>query len=534
MPLFCVMLTKAKAASLNQVTFKRNVLLQVFKPEEEKLLEKYMVDASLCHFALTNFRARTLAYEFAQFNNINIPESWKNKKAAGKDWLRAFMNRHKLSFRTPEGISMSRATSFNEANVKIFFDNLAALKEKYKFAAQDIYNLDETGCITVHRPPKVIALKGQRTVSQMTSGERGTLITLVAIICASGKAVPPFLVFPRVNYKDHMIRNAPPGTKGVTNRSGWMISDLFLPVLEHFVLHERPTKEHPKLMILDNHESHLSIAAIEYAREHGIILLTLPPHCSHKLQPLGVAVFKSFKSAYNDAADRWLLNHPGSVITIYDVAQLVGEAFPKSFVPVNIISGFKKTGIEPYNSKVFGPDDYKSSYVTDRPDPAVEQAAHGVSLKSLLPPKEPKKLKKSSKKRLFAAAVSGNSDDSEDSEVVSLHDSDSSTDEIECEESPTDLEVGGFALVKVYSKSKSKDDFRYYICQVDEAYVEGYDVTFFKRVTGMFKFQSTEETGFVKEVDCVVNLPDPIKFKAGRFKGMVAFTFDFDDFSPIF
>ncbi|XP_049782387.1 uncharacterized protein LOC126184069 [Schistocerca cancellata] len=178
------------------------------------------------------------------------------------DWLRAFMKQNRLSLRTPEQTCISRAISFTEANVEVFFDNLICLKAKYRFEPQDMYNLDEAAATTVHKPPKVLAQTGCRTVGQATSAKRGSLVTMVAIISASGTAVPPFLVFPREHFKDHMLHNALPVSGVGATASDWMNSKLFLPVLLHFVKHECPTKEQPKLIILDNHESHTSIAAI--------------------------------------------------------------------------------------------------------------------------------------------------------------------------------------------------------------------------------------------------------------------------------
>lgn len=58
----------------------------------------------------------------------------------------------------------NRATSFTEANLNLFLDYLAALKEKHKFKPQDVYNLDETGCVTVHRPLKIVAENGKRDI----------------------------------------------------------------------------------------------------------------------------------------------------------------------------------------------------------------------------------------------------------------------------------------------------------------------------------------------------------------------------------
>ena len=40
--------------------------------------------------------------------------------------------------------------------------------------------------------------------------------------------------------------------------------------------------------MFDGHVSHKSLEAIRLAKEHGITLLTLPPHTSHRLRPLDV------------------------------------------------------------------------------------------------------------------------------------------------------------------------------------------------------------------------------------------------------
>ena len=62
-------------------------------------------------------------------------------------------------------------------------------------------------------------------------------------------------------------------------------------------------------------------------------------------------VFKSFKSNYSKACKRYIVANPGRVITTDVVASLIGDAWPLSFTPVNIHSGFKKSGICPLNPK---------------------------------------------------------------------------------------------------------------------------------------------------------------------------------------
>ena len=50
------------------------------------------------------------------------------------------------------------------------------------------------------------------------------------------------------------------------------------------------------ILILDNHDSHISIETIDLSKENGVTLLMLLPHCSHKLQPLDRSVYGPFKT----------------------------------------------------------------------------------------------------------------------------------------------------------------------------------------------------------------------------------------------
>lgn len=237
----------------------------------------------------------------------------------------------------------------------------------HNFSADRVYNCDETGVTTVSDPPKVFAKRGQKQVGQATSAERGELVTVLNFVSASGSFIPSAFIFPRVNYKDFMLTGAPQGSLGLANRSGWMTDKHFLSCMEHFVRHTRPQRDSKVLLILDNHESHVSFPVVEYAKRNNVILLTFPPHCSHKLQPLDVAIYGPFKRFIKVAQDEWMLTHPGQTMTIYNLAPIVQKAFLSAFTPKNILSGFSATGIFPPNRNVFSSDDFLTSYVTDHP-----------------------------------------------------------------------------------------------------------------------------------------------------------------------
>lgn len=143
-----------------------------------------------------------------------MPSNWEREKMAGKQWLRSFRKRHsELTVKKPEPCSLARATAFNRMNVAKFFNNLKTAYERHENFGNGsrIFNLDETSTTSVQRPQKVVAASG-RSTNKVTSGERGVLVTTCCIVSATGQALAPAMVFPRKNYKDHMIHGAPPGT----------------------------------------------------------------------------------------------------------------------------------------------------------------------------------------------------------------------------------------------------------------------------------------------------------------------------------
>jgi hypothetical protein len=65
---------------------------------------------------------------------------------------------------------------------------------RHKFSANKIYNLSETGnCI--HTPLNTICAKGMKQVGNVTT----------AALNAISNHIPPMLIFPRMNFKDHMM-----------------------------------------------------------------------------------------------------------------------------------------------------------------------------------------------------------------------------------------------------------------------------------------------------------------------------------------
>jgi len=73
----------------------------------------------------------------------------------------------------------------------------------------------------------VLARRGQKTVWGITSGERGRTHTLLVCGSASGHALPPLMIFPRVRMPEALKVGAPPGTQFATSPKRWINHDIF-------------------------------------------------------------------------------------------------------------------------------------------------------------------------------------------------------------------------------------------------------------------------------------------------------------------
>ncbi|XP_069685426.1 uncharacterized protein [Periplaneta americana] len=414
-------------------------------------------------------------------------------------------------------------------------------------------------------------------------------MTQVGIICAN--ALPPVWIFPRVRFdKARMMAGAPTGTLGLVHKSGWMTAENFLSVLIFFKENVRCSNGNPVLLIMDNHESHLSVEGPDYCKGNGITILTLPPHTSNKLQPLDHCVFGPFKKFFNEAVNAWHLSHPNESVTIFELPQMSATAWDRAAIPENIKSGFKSCGISPFDRNIFPNEHFLSSVVSDRPPPvllnhqsspgsiAEEQAGSKVedavitsvvSSRTLeiptfsttentyvspeevrpFPEAPPRKLSCRGRKRGRCMIATDSPEKNEiaerkcknskekQAEKRRVHQRSSSPlEEVGENTSDSDQDSHENEVEPIYSlhsgdfvivRVSGKNTSRNYVAQIVNRAVDGYDVKFFKRQIASNRFIETDETvSFLSYEETVLKLPEPIKDNKKRFENMTYFDFD--------
>lgn len=330
-----------------------------FTKEQEDALSCELARLAKKFYGVSRQRIKKCAFEFAQRNGIKHNFSME-KKEAGDDWVENFLKRNpKVSWRKPEATSVSRITAFNKQEVSLFYENLKTTLEKHPtLSASRIYNADETGVTTVQKPGKILAPKGQKQVGFATSWERGKNTTVMCCMSAAGVFVPPMFIFARKRLPPELQQGGPPDSLYTCTEKGWMTEDLYLRWLEHFQNHVQSSTVNPVLLIVDNHVTHCSLKAYDFCRDNGIQVVSIPPHTSHRLQPLDVTFYGGLKSAYNAEADKFMVTHQFGQIRPSDIPTLFAGAYNRVAVPEKGIRGFAVTGIFPFNPHVFSDEDF--------------------------------------------------------------------------------------------------------------------------------------------------------------------------------
>ena len=139
-----------------------------------------------------------------------------------------------------------------------------------------------------------------------------------------------------------------PGTAYAVSDNGWMNRELFHSWFQQHIL-QYAHRDPPILLLMDGHTSHYDPSTITMAAEEGIILCALPPNTTHLSQPLDRSCFSPLKAAWREARQHFQAINPNRILTMFDFNKVFSEAWYRSMSMGNITSGYKVTGLYPFN-----------------------------------------------------------------------------------------------------------------------------------------------------------------------------------------
>ena len=247
---------------------------------------------------------------------------------------------------------------------------LERAKQRYDIPWQLHTNMDEKGIQLSEDNSRDLVIVSEHPFScvdsraggSKQSGNRQT-ITAIETCCADGTMAPPMIIFlgggksqrmPPQYLSGEQRKSMPKSSRFAVTESGWsnskMAEEWVVKLYIPWINQKRAAlgmQDRWALLIFDGHGSHPTYGFLQDLEKARIHPLGLPAHTSDKLQPNDVALFgplsTAYKSILSDALDM------DESVTLRNFLSYYERARIKAYVPRNVESAFRPTGIVPCN-----------------------------------------------------------------------------------------------------------------------------------------------------------------------------------------
>jgi hypothetical protein len=310
-------------------------------------------ELALCHYldALETAGLYACVHQIRAVGNSILQRRPHKEPPLGSTWATRFLQRHpEYHIRKQRTIDIERKEAHERRDIEVFFERWKAIIDKHGVHPADTYNFDETGFqIGVGRHQKIIS-RDPKVRPFIESSTNRDYITVVEAISGDGFTVPPMVIIAATTFREHWY----PSTLHdnylmAVSETGYSNDELALSWIHHFHrFTEKRIHGQYRLLLLDGHESHQTFEFIEFCNEHKIIPFCLPPHTTHFLQPLDVAVFQPYKHWHAlevDSATRTGCTD----FTRIKFLNVLHQIRQKTFKEQTILRGWRVTGLIPYN-----------------------------------------------------------------------------------------------------------------------------------------------------------------------------------------
>ncbi|CAA7271085.1 unnamed protein product [Cyclocybe aegerita] len=281
-------------------------------------------------------------------------------EGVGQNWTTRFVQRHsdRLKMKDSRPLEDKRGRGANPTANKQYWALLNETIKKYNIRPETTFGTDEIGIQNRgEESERVIApAHGKGPQYQQRGGTRENTTVLVTI-CADGTAIPPTVIFKgealQVGWGDNNPLNATLGYQ----KKGWTDGEIGAEWIKIF---DKATKDKVKqgeyrLLLVDGHNSHYTVAFLLYAREHLILVICYPSHTTHIYQGLDVVIFAVLKRCIGEERDGWLRKY-GIAMDKKNFLEIYSRAHVRALTEDNVKAAFRKTGVWPFNPDVVTPD----------------------------------------------------------------------------------------------------------------------------------------------------------------------------------
>lgn len=266
-------------------------------PDLEDKLETFVMEQRAACRALNTVQLRLKAVAMAEEMNITNFQGTVS-------WCFRFMKRKNLAIRQRTTLSQALPEDHKE-KIAAFQAFVAEQTKKFNLGSDHIINMDEVPLTFDIPMNRTINAQGASSVTIRTTGHEKASFTVVLGCTASGKKLPPMVIFKR---KMAIKEKFPPGIVVHQNEKGWMDNDVMdLWLSRCFV--KRPGgffRQSKSLLVLDSMRAHISDVTKHRIRATGSVPAVIPGGLTKLLQPLDISVNRCFKAELRVIWENWM------------------------------------------------------------------------------------------------------------------------------------------------------------------------------------------------------------------------------------
>ena len=314
---------------------------------QEEGLTKWILTQESLGLAPTHAQIRVFAGRVATANGDALP--------LGKRWMEGFLRRNPiLKTKKQVYIDSARVNGATTDNIKKWWPKLTIPSVK-AIKPENRYNMDEAGIMEgLGDNGLVVGSVERRFIQKKQPGSR-VWTSFIECISAVGRCLDPLVIFKGKTVQQQWFETTLKEFKGwmfTATENGWTTDDTGLEWLKKVFIPQTVPRDasEPRLLVLDGHRSYETTEFIWECFTHNIHLVFLPPHTSHVLQPLDLAVFSSLKTAYRKYVGYQSLLTDSTPIGKRNFLQCYYKARIDALTAKNIKSGWYASGLWPLNS----------------------------------------------------------------------------------------------------------------------------------------------------------------------------------------
>ena len=269
----------------------------------------------------------------------------------GHNWTQRFLKRRpELRAKMGTKIDTLRLKNTTPEKLRPWFDTLQALIRRIGVKPLTIWNVDETGIALGVCNSHTVLGTTATTKSYMQTPENREWVSIIECVSAIGKKIKPVVIFRGKSLQSSWFTpDKVPDFLYTSSENGWTSNAIAVEWLRRVFLPETNTNGAPRLLLLDNHGSHITVQFMKICWENNVTVFYLIPHSSHILQPLDLCPFSVVKSRYRDEISNLAALADEIAVKKNLFIEVYNKARNEGMTEYNIRAGWSATGIYPWD-----------------------------------------------------------------------------------------------------------------------------------------------------------------------------------------